>query len=296
MGGVSTRKGSSGTTTSTSRSSSKRWTSNSARSKRHIRDTLLVEVNAATAHPLVFAETAEVLSGGNFHGQPLAMAADQMAVSIATLAGISERRTEQMVNPQMSGLPAFLVAEPGLNSGFMILHVAAAALVSETRAMSFPHSVDSVPTSANQEDYVSMGMGAARRLSAMLENLRNVLAIELLAACHGLEYLAPLGTGLHAQKAKDLLRSVSKPVDKDRSLSADIAVVSPEQDQLARQSWRRGEKSVWIVRGRDVSLTKHDSQTRGPFFKVKSTTRSRSSSTSHFPQNSWRLLFMASAI
>lgn len=183
-------------------------------------------MNAATDNPLVFAETAEVLSGGNFHGQPLAMAADQMAVSIATLAGISERRTEQMVNPQMSGLPAFLVAEPGLNSGFMILHVAAAALVSETRAMSFPHSVDSVPTSANQEDYVSMGMGAARRLSAMLENLRNVLAIELLAACQGLEYLAPLGTGLHAQKAKDLLRSVSKPVDKDRSLSADIAAVS----------------------------------------------------------------------
>jgi histidine ammonia-lyase len=191
-----------------------------------IRATLLVEVNAATDNPLVFAETSEVLSGGNFHGQPLAMAADQMAISIATLAGISERRTEQMVNPQLSGLPAFLVSEPGLNSGFMILHVAAAALVSETRAMSFPHSVDSVPTSANQEDYVSMGMGAARRLSAMLENLRNVLAIELLAACQGLEYLAPLGTGPHARKAQNIVRSVSKPVDKDRSLSTDIAAVS----------------------------------------------------------------------
>jgi histidine ammonia-lyase len=110
-----------------------------------VRATLLVEVNAATDNPLVFAETAEVLSGGNFHGQPLAMAADQLAVSIATLAGISERRMEQIVNPQLSGLPAFFVAEPGLNSVFMILHVAAAALASETKAMSFPHSVDSLP-------------------------------------------------------------------------------------------------------------------------------------------------------
>lgn len=191
-----------------------------------VRRTLLVEVNAATDNPLVFAETAEVLSGGNFHGQPLGMAADQMAVSIATLAGISERRIEQMVNPQLSGLPAFLVAEPGLNSGFMILHVAAAALASETKAMSFPHSVDSIPTSANQEDYVSMGMGAARRLSSMLENLRNVLAIELLAACQGIEFLAPLTTGPHAQRAQKLVRSVSRPVEKDRSLSTDIAAVS----------------------------------------------------------------------
>jgi histidine ammonia-lyase len=191
-----------------------------------VRATLLVEVNAATDNPLVFAETAEVLSGGNFHGQPLAMAADQLAVSIATLAGISERRIEQMVNPQLSGLPAFLVAEPGLNSGFMILHVAAAALVSETKAMSFPHSVDSLPTSANQEDYVSMGMGAARRLSSMLENLRNVLAIELLGACQGIEFLAPLKTGPYAQKAQQLVRSVSRPVEKDRSLSTDIAAVS----------------------------------------------------------------------
>jgi len=191
-----------------------------------VRATLLVEVNAATDNPLVFAETSEVLSGGNFHGQPLAMAADQLAVATATLAGISERRIEQMVNPQLSGLPAFLVAEPGLHSGFMILHVAAAALASETKAMSFPHSVDSLPTSANQEDYVSMGMGAARRLSAMLGNLRNVLAIELLAACQGMEFLAPLRTGAQAQKAQALVRSVSKPVEQDRSLSADIAAVS----------------------------------------------------------------------
>ena len=192
----------------------------------HVRETLLVEMNAATDNPLVFAETAEVLSGGNFHGQPLAMAADQVAISIATLAGISERRIEQMVNPQLSGLPAFLVSEPGLNSGFMILHVAAAALASETKAMSFPHSVDSLPTSANQEDYVSMGMTAARRLSSMLDNLRNVVAIELLAACQGIDFLAPLETAPHAQKAQELVRSVSRPVERDRSLSADIAAVS----------------------------------------------------------------------
>ncbi len=143
-----------------------------------------------------------------------------------TFAGISERRVEQMVNPQLSGLPAFLVAEPGLHSGFMILDVAAAALASGTNAMSFPHSVDSLPASANQEDDVSMGMGAARRLSSMLENLRNVLAIELLAAWQGIEFLAPLETGPHAQKAQELVSSVSSRVEEDRSLSTDIAAVS----------------------------------------------------------------------
>ena len=118
-----------------------------------------------------------------------------MAAALATLAGISERRTEQMTNPQTSLLPAFLVREAGLNSGFMILQVTAAALVSETKALAAPHSVDSIPTSANQEDYVSMGMGAARRLEPMLANLRRVLAIELLAACQGIDFLAPLKPG-----------------------------------------------------------------------------------------------------
>ena len=147
-------------------------------------------------------------------------------MAIATLAGISERRTEQMVNSHTSQLPAFLVEEAGLNSGFMILHVAAAALVSETKAMSMPHSVDSLPTSANQEDYVSMGMGGARRLSPMLRNLRNIVAIELLAACQEIHFLAPLQTGHHAQKGHALVRSVSKRLDKDRSLSFDIESVA----------------------------------------------------------------------
>ncbi|HEY6443689.1 MAG TPA: histidine ammonia-lyase [Candidatus Acidoferrales bacterium] len=191
-----------------------------------VRAMVTIEINSATDNPLVFAETDDVVSGGNFHGQPLAMAADQMAVAIATLGGISERRIEQMTNPQTSMLPAFLVREAGLNSGFMILQVTAAALASETRALAAPHSIGSIPTSANQEDYVSMGMGAARRLAPMLANLHNILAIELLAACQGIDFLAPLRAGVEARKAYDIVRSLSKRVDSDRSLAPDIEAVS----------------------------------------------------------------------
>jgi histidine ammonia-lyase len=194
-----------------------------------VRATLGVELNSATDNPLVFvdagASSGEVISGGNFHGQPLAMAADQLAVALATLAGISERRVEQMTNPQTSLLPAFLVHEAGLNSGFMILQVAAAALVSEMKTQATPHSVDSIPTSANQEDYVSMGMGAARRIQPMLGNLRNVLAIELLAACQGIDLLAPLKTGSQAAKAQAIVRAQSKMMVVDRSLAPDIRAV-----------------------------------------------------------------------
>lgn len=194
-----------------------------------VRATVTIEMNSATDNPLVFAGpegSGEVLSGGNFHGQPLAMAADQLAVALATLGGISERRIEQMTNPQTSQLPAFLVREAGLNSGFMILQVAAAALASEMKALAVPHSVDSIPTSANQEDYVSMGMGAARRLQPILANLRNIVAIELLAACQGIDLLAPLRTGIEARKAYDIVRALSKTVDSDRSLSPDIEAVA----------------------------------------------------------------------
>ena len=195
-----------------------------------IRATILIELNSATDNPLVFAGdgggSGEVISGGNFHGQPLAMAADQLALALATLAGISERRTEQLTNPQGSQLPAFLVREAGLNSGFMILQVTAAALAAEMKALATPHSVGSIPTSANQEDYVSMGMAGARRIQPMIANLRNVLAIELLAACQGLDLLAPLRTGPETQKAYELLRGVSKKVDADRSLSRDIEAVA----------------------------------------------------------------------
>lgn len=195
----------------------------------HIRATLAIELNSATDNPLVFADaegaSGEVISGGNFHGQPLAMAADHMAIALATLAGISERRIEQMTNPQTSQLPAFLVREAGLNSGFMILQITAAALASEMKALAVPHSVDSIPTSANQEDYVSMGMGAARRLDPMLANLRSILAIELLAACQGIDFLAPLRCGPDTLKAYEIVRSISARVDVDRSLAPDIEAV-----------------------------------------------------------------------
>jgi histidine ammonia-lyase len=173
----------------------------------------------------------EIISGGNFHGQPLAIAADQLAVALTTLAGISERRIEQMTNPQSSQLPAFLVRDAGLNSGFMILQVAAAALASEMKTQSTPHSVDSIPTSANQEDYVSMGMSGARRIQPMLANLRNILSIELLSACQGLDLLAPLRTGPEAQKAYDAVRSASAFVEADRSLSPDIQAVATLIDE-----------------------------------------------------------------
>ena len=192
----------------------------------NIRATLEIELNSATDNPLVFADTNEVLSGGNFHGQPLAMAADQLAVALATLAGISERRIEQMTNPLTSGLPAFLIKDAGLNSGFMILQITAAALASELKAQATPHSVDSISTSGNQEDYVSMGMGASRRLKPMLENLENVLAIELLSATQGIELLAPLQTGTEARKAQQLIRSVSRFVTEDRTMAPDIAAVA----------------------------------------------------------------------
>ena len=213
----------------------------------HVRATLEVELNSATDNPLVFVPSrgvapndappeGEVISGGNFHGQPLAMAADHMAVALATLAGISERRIEQMTNPQTSLLPAFLVREAGLNSGFMILQVTAAALASEMKTQAAPHSVDSIPTSANQEDYVSMGMGAARRIQPMLSNLRNILAIELLAACQGIDLLSPLRTGTEAARAYERVRALSKTVDADRSLSQDIAAVAKEIDSGAFSS------------------------------------------------------------
>ncbi len=190
-----------------------------------VRTTLSIELNSATDNPLVFAESGEVISGGNFHGQPLAIAADQMAIALATLAGICERRIEHMTNPHTSGLPAFLTPDPGLNSGFMIAQVVAASLVSEMKALATPHSVDSIPTSGDQEDYVSMGMSAARRLRRMLDALCNVISIELLAAAQGIDFHAPLQTGTEARRAYELVRSVSPVVEKDRVLATDIEAV-----------------------------------------------------------------------
>jgi histidine ammonia-lyase len=189
------------------------------------REMALVELNSATDNPLVFLNEngeGDIISGGNFHGQPLAMAADQVAIALATLGGIAERRIEQMTNPLTSLLPAFLTPDPGLNSGFMIAQVTAAALTSENRALATPHSVDSISTSGNQEDYVSMGMSAARRLERMLHNLRYILAIELLCACQGIDLLAPLKTGTLARKAYQAVRTISPKVEADRPLAPDI--------------------------------------------------------------------------
>src|SRR6266446_3940627 len=193
------------------------------------RETAAVELNSATDNPLVFvrdANSGDIISGGNFHGQPLAMAADQVAIAIATLGGIVERRIEQMTNPLTSMLPAFLTPDPGVNSGLMVAQITAAALTSENKALATPHSVDSISTSGNQEDYVSMGMTGARRLQRMLENLRNTIAIELLCACQGIDLLAPLQTGKLAKKAYEAVRAKSRMVSVDRPLAPDIEAVS----------------------------------------------------------------------
>jgi histidine ammonia-lyase len=191
-----------------------------------IRRVVEIEMNSATDNPLVFSEQGEVVSGGNFHGQPLAMAADHLAVGLATLAGISERRIDRMTNPHSSMLPAFLTENPGLNSGFMMVQVTAAALASETNALAAPRSVDSIPTSGNQEDYVSMGMSAARRLRPMMNNLRHILAIELLAACQGIDLLGQLRTGEEAEIARQKIRSVVEKYTEDRPHAPDIEAVS----------------------------------------------------------------------
>ncbi len=193
------------------------------------RETAAVELNSATDNPLVFvrdANSGDIISGGNFHGQPLAMAADQVAIAIATLGGIVERRVEQMTNPLTSMLPAFLTPDPGVNSGLMVAQITAAALTSENKALATPHSVDSISTSGNQEDYVSMGMTGARRLQRMLENLRNTIAIELLCSCQGIDLLAPLQTGKLAKKAYEAVRAKSRMVSVDRPLAPDIEAVS----------------------------------------------------------------------
>src|SRR5690348_6888648 len=193
------------------------------------REIAAVELNSATDNPLVFVRdggSGDVVSGGNFHGQPLAMASDQVAIALATLGGIVERRVEQMTNPLTSMLPAFLTPEPGLNSGFMIAQVTAAALTSENKGLATPHSVDSISTSGNQEDYVSMGMSGARRLDRMLNNLRNTIAIELLCACQGIDLLAPLKTGKLATKAYEAVRAKSRMLSVDRPLAADIESVA----------------------------------------------------------------------
>jgi len=193
----------------------------------YVRGTLERELSSAIDNPSVFVERGEVLSGGNFHGEALAMAADHMTLALAGLATIAERRIARIVDPRLSnGLPAFLTADPGRRSGFMLVQYTAAALVTENRTLCFPASVDSIPTSAGQEDHVSMGATAAMKARRVVANTRGVLAIEALTASQGLDLRAPLQPAPATGAAKDALRKVSPFVDTDRSLSDDMQAVA----------------------------------------------------------------------
>src|SRR5262245_13702148 len=193
----------------------------------HCEDVLLIESASATDNPLVFAETGDVISGGNFHGAPLAFAFDYAAMAMTDLMSISERRTDRLVNPDKSeGLPAFLAQRPGGGWGFKIAHVAAASLVNEARVLAHPSSVDNITTSGGKEDHVSMGMTSALKLRSIVDLAENLLAIELLAAAEGLEYRRPLKAGRGVERAYAAVRKVAPPLTQDRALSSDIAAVA----------------------------------------------------------------------
>jgi histidine ammonia-lyase len=193
---------------------------------RHVCGVLETEANAVTDNPLVFAESNAVLSGGNFHAEPVALAADYLALAIAEIGSLSERRTALLIDANLSGLPAFLVQEGGLNSGFMMAQVTAAALTSENKTLAHPASVDSIPTSANQEDHVSMATFAARRLHDMLDNVDCIVAIELLAAAQGIEFHRPQKSSPVIENVIAELRKISPAFVVDRSLSSDITRVA----------------------------------------------------------------------
>ncbi|XP_078358195.1 histidine ammonia-lyase-like [Oculina patagonica] len=187
-----------------------------------VQDVITTEMNSATDNPIVFADQEEVISAGNFHGEYPAKVLDYLAIGIHELASMSERRMERLVNPAYSELPAFLVKEGGLNSGFMMAHCTAASLVSENKVLCHPSSVDSLPTSAGQEDHVSMGGFAARKAIKVVENVEKVLAIELLIACQGIDFLRPLKTTEPLEAVHSLVRKAVKYWDKDRYMAADI--------------------------------------------------------------------------
>ncbi|NKB37942.1 MAG: histidine ammonia-lyase [Gammaproteobacteria bacterium] len=189
---------------------------------RYAGKTLTIEANAVTDNPLIFTDTNEALSGGNFHAEPVALVADQLAIAASEIGAIAERRIANLVDPVLSLLPAFLVDEPGLNSGFMIAQVTAAALASENKSLAHPASVDSLPTSANQEDHVSMATFAARRLGNIVENLSGILSIELLAAAQAIEFHRPQLTSPALEKAISHLRESVASYDKDRYFAPDI--------------------------------------------------------------------------
>jgi histidine ammonia-lyase len=187
---------------------------------------LAEEANGVSDNPLVFPESGEVISGGNFHGEPVAFAADMLAMTVCEIGSLAERRVAMLVDPALSRLPAFLTPKPGLNSGFMLAQVTAAALVSENKQRAYPASVDSIPTSANQEDHVSMATHGARRLSAMAENAVNIVAIELLAAAQACDFHSPLRSSQPLERVRALIRAQVPRLDDDRAMAPDIAAVA----------------------------------------------------------------------
>ena len=187
--------------------------------------TLATEANGVSDNPLIFAETNEALSGGNFHGEPVAFAADMLALAICEIGSLAERRIAMLIDPALSGLPAFLTPQPGLNSGFMVAQVTAAALVSENKILAHPASVDSIPSSAGREDHVSMGVHAADKLARIVDNVRNVIAIELLCAAQGIDLRAPFRPGPALDAAHAVLRARVPKLETDRVVSCDVETV-----------------------------------------------------------------------
>ena len=198
---------------------------------RHAAEVLQIEANGVTDNPLVFADTDAILSGGNFHAEPVALVADYIALSVAEIGSLSERRIALLIDSNLSELPAFLVDDSGLSSGFMIAQVTAAALASENKSLAHPASVDSIPTSANQEDHVSMATFAARRLHDMLDNVAYIVSIELLAAAQGIEFHRPLKSSKPIEHALKRIRAISARYSRDRSLSAEIETLAEKVNE-----------------------------------------------------------------
>ncbi|MCK5098419.1 MAG: aromatic amino acid lyase, partial [Desulfobacteraceae bacterium] len=191
----------------------------------YAKQVIVTEMNSSTENPLIFTDSEDFISGGNFHGQPVALVLDFLSIAVAELASISERRVERLVNPNLSGLPAFLVENGGLNSGFMIVQYTAAALVSDNKILAHPASVDSIPTSANKEDHVSMGANGARKLMRIIENVEEVIAIELLSAAQGYDLFTNLKGGVGTKAAHDIIRTKVEYLEEDRLIANDINIV-----------------------------------------------------------------------
>ncbi|MTT31159.1 histidine ammonia-lyase [Terrilactibacillus sp. BCM23-1] len=201
----------------------------------YVKDTLAIEINAATDNPLVFSDSGHVISGGNFHGQPVAFAMDFLGIALSETASIAERRVERLVNPQLNDFPPFLSADPGLESGLMITQYVAASLVSENKTLAHPSSVDSIPSSANQEDHVSMGTTAARHAHLIIQNTRRVVAIEALCAAQAADYRGPEKLASYTKAIYDFIRSKAPTITKDRIFSLDIQKI--EKGILAEE-WK----------------------------------------------------------